>query len=856
MKKEDKKEVKDKEEYVKWFSELGKDDVLEVGGKGANLGEMYNLGLPVPPGFCIVAGAYKYFLEKNKLDEEIYKMLKKLDVNDTEELEKTADKIRERIKNAEMPEELREEIIEAYDHLSPIPDGASALAAQILKQGKDDAFVAVRSSATAEDSSEASFAGQHETFLNVKGKSKLIDAVKGCFASLFTARSVYYRIKKGYKHENVLLAVVVQRMINSDKSGVLFSRDPITGKDEVVVESVFGLGEGIVSGAILPDHYVVSRNLDIKDEKINEKKIAVVRMSDGSTKKANLSPTKSSQEVLRKNEVKKLANYAIQLEEHYGKPQDIEFAIESNEIYIVQTRPITTIAERGNDAEDSREAILSGIPASPGRASGSVKIVKDMNDLAKIKQGDILVTKMTNPDMVVSMQKANAIVTDEGGMTCHAAIVSREMGIPSVVATEKATKILKDGEIVSVDGGRGKVYRGELKSNGGESNVEKVEIKKIVETKTKIKVMIDLPDFVERASRTECNSVGLLRLEGIIASSGKHPVGFLNHIEKYGEILAKGISKIAEHFEEIWVRTSDIRSDEFINLEGAPKEKEINPMLGMHGIRFSLKNPLILKAELLAVKKVAEETGKKLGIMLPQVISVDEVSKTKEIFNELNLTGIKLGVMIETPAAVEIISELAPLIDFISFGTNDLTQYTLAIDRGNGDVQYLYDELHPAVLSQLKKVIEICKENNVESSICGQAGSNKEMVKFLIDAGIDSISVNADVAHEISVYVRELETEKELVKEVDSEENKEQLEKDKLEEIEDKLDEDIEKNDEIIEDLGLKENSKEEIVEELNGEILQEPKEEIEINEEVQQVDEEEPVENISEELGEELEIF
>jgi len=870
MKKGGKKEVEGKEDYVKWFSELDKKDVFEVGGKGANLGEMYNMGLPVPPGFCIKARAYEYFLEKNNLDKEIYETLGKLDVNDTEELEKTAEKIREMIKNADMPEDLKDEIEEAYDNLSPIPENASDIATQILKRGKENEFVAVRSSATAEDSSAASFAGQQETFLNIKGKSNLIDAVKGCFASLFTARSVYYRIKKGYQHEQVLLAVVVQKMINADKSGVIFSHDPMTGKDDVVVEAAFGLGEGVVSGSILPDHYVVSRLGEIKEAKINDKKIAVVRMSDGATKKVQLSPTKSTQEALKRSEVKKLANYAIQLEEHYKKPQDIEFSVESNEIYIVQTRPITTLAKTEIEIEDIREVVLSGIPASPGKASGVVKIVKGMEDLSKIKQGDILVTKMTNPDMVVSMQKANAIVTDEGGMTAHAAIVSREMGIPAVVGTEKATKILKDGEVVTVDGSRGTIHKGELKHHGGKGDSDgKVKIKKIVPTKTKIKVMVDLPDFAERAAKSGCSSVGLLRLEGIIASSGKHPIGFLKHIEDYGKILIRGISKIAEYFDEVWVRTSDIRSDEFTNLANAPKEKELNPMLGMHGIRFGLKHREILKAEFLAVKKVAGETGKKFGIMLPQVISVEEVSQARNLFNELNIEGIKFGIMVETPAAVEIIEEIAPLIDFISFGTNDLTQYTLAIDRGNEEVQYLYDEMHPAVLFQLKRVIDVCKENKVESSICGQAGSRKEMVKFLVEAGIDSISVNADMARDISVYVRELEREKGVdsgegeEKEEEKEESGEEK-SDEIEQIKEELDEEIEKNTEIIEEMGLEKGSKEESsgesVEELGEEILQEPKEEKEGNEEEtgqeEQEEKEEQHENISEELGEELKIF
>lgn len=363
---------------------------------------------------------------------------------------------------------------------------------------------------------------------------------------------------------------------------------------------------------------------------------------------------------------------------------------------------------------------------------------------------------MTSPDMVVSMQKSSAIITDEGGMTAHAAIVSREMGIPCVVGTETATQKLKENEIITVNGFTGKIYKGKI----GET-IEK-EILPAVKTKTKIKIMVDLPAFAERASKTEIREVGLTRIEGIIAESGKHPNYFLekNTTKEYEEIIFKGVKGIAKYFDELWIRTSDIRTDEFTNLEGAPNEKEANPMLGNHGIRYGLKNQEILKAELNALKRISNE-GKKIGVLIPQVISVDELKKVKEFLKEINFKA-KLGIMIETPAAVQIIRDLCyDGIDFISFGTNDLTQYTLAIDRGNEQVQYIYNEMNPAILNQLKYVIKVCKEYDVETSICGQAGSQKEMVEFLVKNGIDSISVNADAAKEISEYVAELEQGKE-----------------------------------------------------------------------------------------------
>ena len=399
---------------------------------------------------------------------------------------------------------------------------------------------------------------------------------------------------------------------------------------------------------------------------------------------------------------------------------------------------------------------MKGLAASPGIASGRIKIIEKMEDLKKITAGDILVTEMTNPDMVVTMQKSSAIITDKGGMTAHAAIVSREMGIPGIVGTNNATTKLKEGEIITVDGYTGNIYKGKI------AKTKQKEIEPIrQETKTKIKVIVDLPTFAPRAAKTGIKKVGLTRLEGIIAESGKHPNYFLkeNKMEEYEKIIFEGIKAIAEYFDEMWIRTSDIRSDEYKNLEGAPQEIEANPMLGMHGVRFSIKNPEILKAELRAMKRVANEQ-KKIGILLPQVILVEEVQEVKKILKEIGFINANLGVMIETPAAVQIIKELCEeKIKFISFGTNDLTQYILAIDRGNEKVQYLYNEMHPAILKQLEYVIRVCKKYNVETSICGQAGSRKEMAKYLVEKGIDSISTNADAAKRISDYIKEVENE-------------------------------------------------------------------------------------------------
>lgn len=745
-------------EFIKWFSELSNKDVAVAGGKGASLAEMYNLKIPVPPGFVVTAQAYITFLETTGIGEEIKKVISGLDVNDTKKLNEVSEQIRKIIESAELPAEIADDITEAYEILDAEKKDGDAL--NVLDK-KEEPFVAVRSSATTEDLADASFAGQQDSFLNVRGKENLLKKVKECMSSLFTARAIYYREKKGFDHGKSYLAVVVQKMIDSKKSGVIFSQNPTRADKSIIIEAVWGLGEGIVSGRIKPDHYVISSELDdlkILDMEIAEKKIAVVRGEDGGSKTVNVNEEEMEKQVLTNYEIKRLGQFAKTLEEHYGKPQDVEFAIDDSGIYIVQSRPITTSFKEGSvdgSGEVSGEVLISGLGASPGIASGIVRIVKNESELESVRDGDVLVTEMTNPDMVVTMQRAAAIVTDEGGVTSHAAIVSREMGIPAVVGTGDATKKLKDGDVITVNGNLGKVTEGR-----GETKLVKIE--PVVPTKTEIKVIVDLPEAAERAAKTEVKGIGLMRLEGLIAVGGKHPLKFSDdgNMEPYTKILSGGIKKIMSYFDEVWIRTSDIRSDEFRKLEGAPQKVEGNPMLGDHGVRFSLKHRNIMKAELEAVKEAADAfPDKTFGIMMPQVISVEDVRETKKIAREVGIPGnIKIGIMVETPAAVQIINDLCEEgIAFVSFGTNDLTQYTLAIDRNNEEVQDLYNEMHPAVLNSMSYVIRRCKKSGVKTSICGQAGSREDMVKFLVGLGIDSISVNADAAGKISRLVRKLE---------------------------------------------------------------------------------------------------
>lgn len=758
---------------IVFLSEISNKDISIGGGKGASLAEMYNAKFSVPNAFIVTAGTFKKFIINSGLKDKIMKIISEIDFEDTKQLESKCKGIRELIVNSEIPEGLQNKIYEAYKKLSFKEydlSSASKHAVDILRAGQELSFVAVRSSATTEDLKDASFAGQQETFLNIKGKNSLLEAVKKCWASLFTARAVYYRNKKGFPQDESFIAVIVQKMISSDKSGVLFTVNPINNnKNELVVEAVFGLGEGIVSGAINPDQYIFDKKKkEIIKQKIGVKKAYFFRDTSGKTLKKSLSEQKQKEKVLSDAEIKKIAEVSMKIEEHYKFAQDIEFAFENGNLFILQSRPITTLEKdfSAKDFDDSGyKLLLEGLPASPGIASGKVKIIFNFEDLDKIIKGDVLVTPMTNPDMVVTMQKCSAIVTNEGGATAHAAIVSREIGVPCVVGTGNATSVLKDSQQITVNGYNGKVYSGKIEGVLSSGELEVIDLK----TKTKVKVIVDLPSSAERASKVLPDGVGLMRIEGIIAEKGAHPNYYLQEgkIEDYKEILKEGIRAIAEKFPKkpVWVRSSDIRSDEYSHLKGADSFKESNPMLGWHGIRRSLDQPEILKAELKAVYELAQELNINFGIMFAQIISVEEVKKIKEIASSIGVKlgdgegKISFGIMIETPASVQIIKELCGEgIDFISFGTNDLTQYTLAIDRNNEKVQKIYDEMNPAVLRQLARVIRICKEKKVETSICGQAGSREEMVKFLFKQGIDSISANIDAVGKIKKLLYKLET--------------------------------------------------------------------------------------------------
>lgn len=748
--------------YILWLDQIKKEDFNLVGGKAYNLGIIAQLKLPVPDAFIVTTKAFDEFLETTGIKGQVQKLIEECDVENTQQLLETSDKIKKLIVSQDIPVKIKSEIIEAYKGLSFSNKIINEQALKLIAAGREFALVAVRSSATAEDLPQFSFAGQQMTYLNVKGIKDLVDSVKKCWASLYEPRAIFYRAKSGIT--NASISVIVQRMINSEKSGVMFTVNPATGEDNIIIEACWGLGETLVQGEVEPDRYSVSKDGEILDKKIGKK--IRRRIRDFATDRTVEVPVPKNlidAQVLTDEEVLKLAEYGILLEKHYGRAQDIEFAIENNRIYIVQTRAVTTEAKK-EEIKVRGEPILRGLGSSPGIATGNVKIVYSLQDLTKVQQGDILVTRMTSPDMVVTMSKCAAIITDEGGVTCHASIVGREMGLPVIVGTQTATKTLHDGQLVTVDAYHGLVYAGKVEIEKPLPK-EKIELPEGISTVTQIKVNLAfaLDNLEEIAKKTD--GVGLLRIEHMIIKSGIHPAKLIKEgkSEEYIRILMNGIREIAKPFagKPVWVRTLDARSDEFRNLEGGEEEpKEDNPMLGWHGIRRSLDEPELLKAEFEAVKRLHEEGLTNVHIMLPFVISVDEFRRAREIAEEVGLQDdIKIGIMVETPASALSIERFCREgIDFISFGSNDLAQLTLGIDRNNAKIAKLFSEIHPAMKKQFKYVIRVCKKYGVESSICGEAPSNiPEIVEFLVKEGITSLSVNVDAIDKVRSQVYKIE---------------------------------------------------------------------------------------------------
>ena len=748
---------------VMWFEDLGKDDVSIVGGKGANLGEMVNAKLPVPPGFVVAAQAYKRFLDESGLRPKVNDVLENTRVDKTSELQNSSKKIRKMIMGVPMPKDIKKVVNENYKKLCK-------------STGNKNVFVAVRSSATAEDLPGASFAGQQETFLNIS-RTELVNSVQKCWSSLFTPRAIFYREKQGFEHDQVSMAVVVQEMVDSDKAGVVFTVNPMTGdSDQLIIEAGWGLGEGVVSGSVTPDHYVIDKKqMQLIEKEIGKKEMMFTKdKKTGKTVTVKLKGKKRTAQVLNDSEIKKVTEFSIEVEKHYNFPQDIEWAIGNNKVFLVQSRPITTLygEEKTEAAKKDKEILIKGLGASPGVGSGKVSMIFNIEELDKVKEGDILVTTMTNPDMVPAMKRASAIVTEEGGMTCHAAIVSRELGIPGIVGTGNATEVLKDGMEITVDGARGVVYRGLTEKEEKPPETVAAAPQKTI-TATEVKVNLAVPDErIATKMASLADGVGLLRVEHIILGMGRHPMDFIakGDEEEFVKRLASDIKIVVDAFYKtngiVYIRTLDAPTDEFRGMKGGENEPvEHNPMLGWRGIRRGIDQPELLKAELRAIKSLVDEGYTNIGVMVPLVQHPEELVEAKRLANEVGLIphkDVQFGIMVETPASALIIDEfIKEGLDFISFGTNDLTQYTLAIDRNNEGVQKLFSEKHPAILKLIEMVIKKCRAAGVDTSICGQAGSYPDVVKILVRLGITSVSANPDAVQTVRDTV--LRTEKRVL---------------------------------------------------------------------------------------------
>ena len=740
---------------VLWLDDVRAGDLDRVGGKAASLGELTSAGLPVPPGFVVSADTYRTFIEEAGIDAELFDAVD-VDEEDSAALSTAHERAHDLIMGTEIPESVREEILEAYQSIG----------------GEEEAFVAVRSSATAEDLPDASFAGQQETFLNVTEEDLLV-RVKECWASLFSQRAIYYRNRKGFPHSEVDIAVVVQRMVDAEKSGVMFTSHPSTGEPRIIIEAAWGLGEAVVSGAVSPDNYVINRESgDVEEVTVADKKVTCIKDPEtGETVEREVPEEKREQRVLAETTLAELQELGERVEAHYDEPQDVEWAIFEGDIYMLQSRPITTISEEADDEskgdETNGEVILRGLGASPGIASGEARTVTKLDHLDQVGEGDVIVTEMTMPDMVPAMKRASGIVTDEGGMTSHAAIVSRELGVPAVVGAGSATKDLDDGTVITIDGDKGTVREGSEAQNQQREPVEEARPTTPVKpmTATEVKVNVSIPEAAERAAATGADGVGLLRTEHMVLSLGQTPQ---RYIEEHGQgayidELVSGIRSVAEEFypRPVRVRTLDAPTDEFRQLEGGDDEPiEHNPMLGSRGIRRSLDNPDVFEWELTAFSRLYEMGYDNVEIMFPLINDASDVAAARDHMEAAGIDSRKRswGVMIETPASALQIEELAEAgIDFASFGTNDLTQYTLAVDRNNENVADSFDELHPAVLRLIGSTIESCRELGVETSICGQAGSKPEMVQFLVNEGVSSISANIDAVRDVQHEVKRVE---------------------------------------------------------------------------------------------------
>lgn len=761
--------------YIKWFKEIDKDDIPIVGGKGANLGELTQKGLDVPPGFCITAEAYNYFIYHAELDEIIKELIRGLDEEDSNMLQSISKAIQDRINRAEIPGDLKNEIIAAYKDLSQ-------------RIALDNPEVAVRSSATAEDLPEASFAGQQDTYLHISGEEELLKYVRRCWASLWTARAIYYRVKQDFNHFDVSLSVVVQKMVNSEKSGVMFTANPINNnRDEIMINASWGLGEAVVSGTVTPDEYLVNKkSKKILEKHISEKNIMIIKKKDGvGTEEVNVADTLGKEYVnsqcLSDEEIMILVDYGLKIEELYGSHQDIEWGFDKDtkSLYILQSRPITTLKGdvKMGEVKENKElkVLVRGLPASPGIGRGRVRNIKDISEIDRVKEGDILVTVMTNPDMVPAMRKATAVVTDDGGRTCHAAIVSRELGIPCIVGAKNASQVLVEDLEVTVDASRGVVYEGfvleEEKKEEAKTSLgfnEELLHQLAPVTATKIYMNLGEPSMIGKYKHLPFDGIGLMRTEFIFTNMvGAHPMYLVKTGQ--GQLLidkmAEGIQMVAGEIfpRPVVVRLSDFRTNEFRGLKGGDEVEpiEANPMIGWRGVSryISPEYEEGFRLECRALRKVREEFGlTNVYAMLPFVRTTWELKKVKEIMAEEGLVqdkNFKIWIMAEVPSVVFEAEEFAQMVDGFSIGSNDLTQLVMGADRDSGILNNMgyFDERNEAVKRAISILIKAAHKFGKTISICGQGPSQyPEFAEFLVEEGIDSMSVNPDTV----AYTRRL----------------------------------------------------------------------------------------------------
>jgi pyruvate,water dikinase len=756
-------------ELVRSFAQLGREDVQFAGGKGANLGELTRAGLPVPDGFVVGAPAYAAFCAESGLRERLAGLLDDVDVEDTAALQTASVAAREMVDAAPMPEALRQEIRSRYEQLL----------------GEDtDGPVAVRSSATAEDTAETSFAGMNETFLNIRGSGAVIDAVRRCWRSLFGTRTIYYRGLNGFGQADMDIAVVVQRQIASTRAGVMFTVNPATGeRSELVIEASFGLGEAVVSGSVSPDRYVIEKDtlwvpgrvtLYLRCREVHYKELAVeFDDAEGGTRTRPLSREEGKRPTLDEREVMAVAELGLRIEEHYGSPQDTEWAFDPDgQLWMLQSRPITTLHDEQEptpsattaSSEHPQTVLLRGLGGAPGSASGAARVLTSLADAATLGDGDVLVTHMTSPDWLPLLRRAAGVVTDSGGMTCHAAIVSRELGIPCVVGTGEATKRLRDGEIVTVDATRGLVLEGacaaepERAPSGGQQPATAATASPAAGvTATQILVNLSEPSQVDRVKDLPVDGVGLLRAEMMVleALAGDHPRTLLEEGrgDEFVSRMAEGLTTFAAGFapRPVTYRTIDFRTNEFSGLRGGERFEphESNPMIGYRGALRYTREPDVFRLELAALTKVWDAGLHNLHVMLPFVRTARELHRCRELIAEAGLLdrpGFELWVMAEVPSVLFNLEECAALgVVGISIGSNDLTQLLLGADRDNEVLAETFDERDPAVTAYLRELIPRARELGLRTSICGQAPSvHPEYAELLVRAGIDAISVSVD----------------------------------------------------------------------------------------------------------------